>query len=229
MSYHCNLPEHIFSMYFTNPISIRAVEWFCQKSLGTILVGKDKLKVPWDPVQLMFRSKFWQLCTEDGETPDWILKEFEIQSNDSEFWVGWFIANGILDLPKEDVMFKNIYCDNLMIQGYKPEQERKIPTIIPFSSKAFREGLASFQRQFELTKKARQALAEEEDASQFLQVLKIFEKLLVNSPSQNEYIVTWRGMDDHLKYNLERSGFYVNIDRNQISLTMPKTYIRYNC
>jgi hypothetical protein len=227
MSTHCNLPEHIFHLYFTNPISRRAVEWFCTKSQETICVGKAKMKVPWDPVQLMFRSKFWQLCTEDGETPDWILKEFDIEAGESEFWLGWYIANGLLNMPG-DPHFTNIYCDNLMIQGYEPEQERKnkIPQIIPFSSKLFQEGLASFQRQFKINEQARQAMEKEEDASELLQVLRVFEKVMAESPTKPEYVVRWSHVTDKLKYNLKRCGFSLSLYTNDITLTMPRNYIR---
>lgn len=117
--------EEFSAKYLRDPIQARAAREFLANNgnLPRIHVGKSRISVPIDKVQMVLRSGFWRLLTEDGSetSQNHILDAFDIRGlhEDPVFLQAWLIANGILEL-EHATLTENIYCDYLMINGYVP-------------------------------------------------------------------------------------------------------------
>lgn len=148
-------------LYLT-PLQRRVALGFFEKPPGTILVGKAKLVAPFDEHQFLLRSGFYQRMVEDNQPPaKHILDQFEIPSlEDPTFLRGWLIANGVMELPKDNKEFENIYCEYLLIEGYVPPRDAFRPAP-PQNATHETKQLQRTIQEFETERQLLEAAAEE--------------------------------------------------------------------
>jgi hypothetical protein len=223
------LPPYFVAKYLASfPVLQRAAEEFWQGSTTpTILVGQDRTPVPFDATQLLLRSGFYQKLTEekDSEPPKQLLEAFAVRLDDPEFLLGWSIANGVMPLPAEPE-FQNIYCDYLMISGYKPAapeagegKKRPVPTMAELQQQ-----LTVAKQRLAAEEKRQQILAEEKAMAECARIMQDFQdkiKASIEMP-YNGY------MTPTLKAELKANGFKVENTgwmKNTIILKQPSSCV----
>lgn len=211
------LPPYFVAKYLaTQPVLQRAAEEFWRNAAATILVGQDRIPVPFNATQLLLRSGFYQRLTEDSaEPPKELLEAFAIRLDDPEFLLGWLIANGVMPLPAEPE-FQNIYCDYLMISGYKPAPEQRRP--VPPTMEELQKQLATAKQRLAAEKERRKLLAEEKakvDCAIIMQEFqaKIEASIQAGPVPDGVFEMSYANMTPELEAQLKASKFKVTKQR----------------
>lgn len=108
-------PFETLLLHDPKPLTAQIIAEF-SKSPHRILIGTERLSFPVSPAHMLKNCLFWQLATEAGDTPQYILTECKILPDDLKFQKAWCIANGLIS-PQISDLGNNIYLDYLLFRS----------------------------------------------------------------------------------------------------------------